>query len=75
VLVPLSILWYRLIIEELVVYQIMSHGCRIKYNDVIEVFEKKARSAIDRLVSKNIVEQMNDDILLKKRDYKFSMTR
>ena len=74
-IIPLSTLWYKLIIEELVVYQIMRNGYKLQYEKIIELFGKKGKSAINRLNRKHVIEQSNNNVILKKRDYKFSMTK
>jgi hypothetical protein len=71
----LGIKWYHMMIEELVVYRIMRNGKKIKYDILLDEFGKKAISAIKRLVRKDIAQQVNNDVVLKVSQFKFSMTK
>ena len=67
--------WYQLIIEELLIYKLFRHGKMMKYDQIVDMFGKKAISAIKRLKKKDIISRSDDNILLEINDFKFSFTK
>ena len=73
--VALSIKCYNLIVEEIIIYYLFQHNKTLGYDDIVNLFGKKAKSALERLKRKKAVIESNGQIVLTLESYKFSFTR
>ncbi len=67
--------WYILLSEELIIYQLMKNSNRMELDGLIDLFGEKAKKMTENLKKKEIVEQNDNLIILKLKDYRFSMTK
>jgi hypothetical protein len=71
VFVFLCFVWYRLMIEELILYKIMENGQKMHIDKIIDQFGEKARPAIKRMAAKKMIELIDDVAVQKVVNYKF----
>ena len=67
--------WYILLTEELIIYRLMNSNNKMGLDRLIDDFGKKTIKAVKNLKDKKLVEQDGDDIILKKKEFKLSMTK
>ena len=68
-------IWYILLNEELIVYQLIKNGYKMEFTKLIDNFGKKINKTIENLKIKKIVKQKEGYIILIKSDYKLSFTK
>jgi hypothetical protein len=65
----------RLLTEELVIHRLYKHSFEMPYNQIIGAFPKTGKKAVERLLSKGIVQRSDDLVRLVIKNYRFSITK